>query len=282
MVPHLDLVARPARVHARDADLVGLAAALDHFPGCIAAEHAHGAVVAQQPGQGRDRLGEDPLASLALNLALLDAVERLLAHDGDVGAAHKLDVRGMHRPPGLDHALSRFQHHVLHLHGRHHPVETQAAQRHASLAAGRAGERRKAVLPVLGPAFGGVDEFDEALLHWVFFSVQKRTGRTQNASNHDPRPAQRGACAAQGHGGGVQPHSLEESQGQGRPPVSGGRHRLGPRVCGFAVDAVSVSAMGEPPRPRRARQGCRGAPRKADPRRVPVQASHAHQRRAPH
>jgi len=168
-MPHLDLAAHLARVHARHADFHGPTLALDHVRRGIAAKHASIAIIAHQTRQGGDRFREEPLLADALNLALFNAIQRLFAHDDNVCPSHELQLNRVHQLACFEHALPGFEHNVFHLHGRHLPVQTQPAKGHASVSAYGATKRRKEVAPVVGPPLCIVHQVHEVLFHCGFF-----------------------------------------------------------------------------------------------------------------
>ncbi len=65
-------------------------------------------------------------------------------------------------PSRLNPHLPRLEHHVLALHGRNLPVQSQPAQRHAAFPALRASELRQEIPLALGPSLRVVDQLVEA------------------------------------------------------------------------------------------------------------------------
>ena len=163
-----------AGTHGQRASLV-----LDDVGRRRLAERAHlGAVFADEAGHGRDGSGEHPLSSFARNRALLDTVECLLAHDHDIRAGDELHGDGIRHTTGLEHGLPGLENDVLVLHWRHAAIETQSAQRHASVSASGAAKRGEIIGAVaVRPALGVMDEIDEALIHCCFTGSKKNSRR---------------------------------------------------------------------------------------------------------
>ena len=165
VVLDFDLLAHFTGLHARHTEADRLSLASDGLLRGIPAQHAHTALLAQESGHGWDGLGEHPLAALARNLARLNGIEGVLAHDDDVRSGHKLQLHRLDTLSCLHHGLARVEDYRLRLHRCDFPVEAQPAERHASLTARRASECGEIITLLVGPALGVVDEIDEVLFH---------------------------------------------------------------------------------------------------------------------
>ena len=161
------LLAHFTSLHARHAEADRLSLASDRLLRGIPAQHAHTALLAQETCHGRDGLGEHPLAALAGNLALLDGIEGVFAHDHDVRSRHELQLHRLDALSGLHHGFARVEEYRLCLHWSDFPVEAQPTERHAPLATRRASEGGEIITLLVSPALGVVDEIDEVLFHWV-------------------------------------------------------------------------------------------------------------------
>ena len=164
MVLELGLLASGALIDAVKAHGDGTTPMLDGLLGWGMADGAHGAILANEASHGGDGPGEHPLLSLALNIALLDAIHRLLVHDDHIGTADKLDDRWVGESIGLEHRFPRLEGHILMLHRRNSAIEAQSAKGHASFSTRGTAKRRKIVRVPIGPAFGVVNQIDQALL----------------------------------------------------------------------------------------------------------------------